>query len=94
MRLEEKIVVTQENGGSRIKRRHDQAQIPLDRLIATNILPEERRVALEVLRDQTNPRPLRQEIHDTIGRILAMPRATPGQTEDVYETLLMTGCAN
>ena len=94
MRLEEKIVVTQENGGSRIKRRHDQAQIPLDRLIATNILLEERRVALEVLRDQTNPRQLRKEIHDTIGRILAMPGATPGQTENVYETLLMTGCAN
>jgi len=94
MRLEEKIVVTQENGGSRIKRRHDRAQTPLDRLIATNILPEERRVALEVLRDHTNPRQLRKEIHDTIGKLLAMPGATPGQTEDVYQTLLITGCAN
>jgi hypothetical protein len=94
MRLEEKIVVTQENGGSRIKRRHDQAQTPLDRLIATNILPEERRGALEVLRDQTNPRQLRKEIHDTIGKILAMPGAAPGQTEDVYQTLLMTGSEN
>jgi hypothetical protein len=67
MRLETKTVVTDENGVWRVKRRHDQAQTPLDRLIATGVLSSQRRVALEALRGQTNPRRLRQEIYDGIG---------------------------
>lgn len=94
MRLESKTVVTDENGVRRVKRRHDQAQTPLDRLIATRVLSPERQVALEVLRDQTNPRQLRQEIYDGIGYIFSLPGATPEKTEDVFQTLLMSSASD
>jgi hypothetical protein len=35
MRLTEKTIVTSNDGTTRVKRRHDQAQIPFDRLCAT-----------------------------------------------------------
>ena len=40
-----------------------------------------------VLREQTNPHQLRQEIYELINYI-SLPNAIPGQTEDVYQTLI------
>ena len=88
MRLAEKIVIPGAEGQpARIKRRYDQARTPLDRLCATDAISLERREQLEALRDQTNPRQLRQEIYDLIESISSLPGAVPGQSEDVYQTL-------
>jgi hypothetical protein len=89
MRLKEKIAIRQEGQPSRIKRRYDDSCTPFDRLCATQAIPSEKRVQLETLRDQTNPRQLRQEIYDVIDQIFALPDAVPGTTEDVRQSLTM-----
>jgi len=71
----------------RIKRRYDRARTPLDRLCETDALPEEQKAQLRALHDQTNPRQLRREINQLLDEIFLLPGATPGETEDVYETL-------
>ena len=89
MRLEEKIVIPGADGQpSRIKRRYDDARTPFDRLCDTTAILPEHRAQLESLRDQTNPRQLRQEIYDWIDYIFSLPGAVPGVTEDVYQTLM------
>jgi len=89
MRLEEKIVIPGADGQpSRIKRRYDDARTPFDRLCDTTAILPEHRAQLESLRDQTNPRQLRQEIYDWIDYIFSLPGAVPGVTEDVHQTLM------
>lgn len=87
MRLAEKIVTPVEGQLARVKRRYDQARTPFDRLCETTAITQERREQLEALRDQTNPRQLRQEIYDQIEYIFSLPNAVPGKTENVYLTL-------
>jgi hypothetical protein len=87
MHLRDKEVVRQEGQPTRIVRRHDVARTPFDRLCETEVILPEHRDLLEALRDTTNPRQLRQHIYDHVDAILAMPSATPGQSEDVFETL-------
>jgi hypothetical protein len=88
MRLTEKIVIPSADGqATRVKRRHDQARTPFDRLCDTTAITQERRDLLEALRDRTNPRLLRQEIYDWIDYLFSLPGALPGQSEDVYQTL-------
>lgn len=87
MRLAEKRVVDQQNGNQRQQRRHDQACTAYERLCQTGMLPVEKRPVLDTLREQTNPRQLRQEIHQMLDTILNLPKATEGKTEDVYQTL-------
>jgi len=88
MRLTEKIVIPGDDGQpARIKCRYDDARTPFDRLCATDAITQEHREQLESLRDQTNPRQLRQEIYDWIDYIFSLPNAVPGITEDVYLTL-------
>lgn len=64
MRLTEKTPIRQEGQPSRIKRRYDEAATPFDRLCATKAISQEGQKLLEALRDQTNPRQLRQEIYE------------------------------
>ena len=90
MRLTEKTSIHQEGQPSRIKRRHDQAATPFDRLCATKAIPKDRREQLETLRDHTNPRQLRQEIYDLIDYIFALPVTPTGITQDVRHSLMMT----
>jgi len=91
MRLTEKIVIPGTDGQpARIKRRHDVARTPFDRLCDTTAILPEHRDQLEALRDRTNPRQLRQEIYDWIDYIFSLPNATPGITENVYHTLAMS----
>jgi len=71
----------------RIRRRFDRAHTPLDRLCETDAISEQQKQQLRTLRDQTNPRQLRREIHQLQSEIFLLPGAVPGQTEDVYETL-------
>jgi hypothetical protein len=87
MRLSEKIVTPVEGQLARVQRRYDQARTPFDRLCETTAITQERRDQLEALRDRTNPRQLRQEIHDQIEYIFTLPNAIPGQAENVYLTL-------
>lgn len=74
-----------------IKRRFDRPQTPFERLCAAGVLSPERQQALERLRQQTNPRALRQEFYDLIDQIFSLPNARPGKTESVRQTLLPAG---
>jgi hypothetical protein len=88
MRLAEKIVLPAVDGqGTRIKRRFDDARTPFDRLCASGKLDECQRERFQALRDQTNPRQLRQHIYDRLDQLFALPNAPDGSTQDVYLTL-------
>jgi len=87
MRLREKTWIREEGQPTHIEHRYDESSTPFDRLCATASLDPERRTQLEKLRDQTNPRQLRQEIYDLIDYISSLPGAVPGVTEDVRLTL-------
>ncbi len=88
MRLREKTSTREEDQLSRIKRRFDKAATPFNRLCATKTVSPEQKERLEALRDQTNPRQLRQEIYDLIDYIASLPCAVSGVTEDVHRTLV------
>ena len=88
MHLAEKTWVREEGQMSRVKRRYDQARTPFDRLCQTDAISPERRRELESLRDQTNPRQLRNEIYNLIDAAFSLPGAEPGTTEDVRLTLM------
>ena len=87
MHLAEKEVIRKDGKPTRVRRRHDQARTPFDRLCQTDAILPEHREQLDALRDRTNPRRLRQEIYDGIERVFALPGAVPGITESVYLTL-------
>ena len=87
MRLKEKTVIPQPGRHARIVRRFDDARTPFDRLCATGVLDEDRRMELEALRSGTNPRKLREEIYALIDQIFALPNAAQGSNQDVYLTL-------
>lgn len=88
MRLEEKIVIPGDDGQpARIKRIYDRPRTPFARLCQTDAILPEHQEQLEALRDQTNPRQLRQEIYDCIDYIFSLPNAAPGLTENVHHTL-------
>jgi hypothetical protein len=88
MRLSKKTSIREEGQPSRIRRRFDKAATPFDRLCATKAISSEQKDRLVALRDQTNPRQLRQEIYDLIDYTFALPGAVPGVTEDVHRTLV------
>jgi len=87
MRVTEKIIVSREGQSTRVKQQYDQARTPLDRLCETDAISKEQKEHLLSLRDQVNPRKLRQAIYDQIDYIFSLPGAKPGVTEDVYQTL-------
>ena len=87
MRLTEKIPVHSEGQPTRIKRRYDRAQTPFDRLSATSAISTEERCRFNALRDQTNPRQLRQDIYNLLDHLFDLPAAPPDHTQDVYQTL-------
>jgi len=87
MRTVEKVVVPSPSGGYKVKRVYDQAQTPLQRLEKSGVVNPQRLELLKRLRDQTNPLRLREEIYELIEELYSLPNATPGVSEDVYETL-------
>jgi hypothetical protein len=88
MRLAKKIIIPGEDGQpARVKYRYDEARTPFDRLCQTGSMIQEHQEQLTALRDQTNPRQLRQDIYDWIDYIFALPGAAPGVTENVHLTL-------
>jgi transposase InsO family protein len=88
MRLQEKIYTSDEGEPSRVKRRFDKARPPFDRLCAAGVLTPQRQRELETLRAETNPRRLRMEIDQLADHLFTLDGATPGITEDVFETLV------
>lgn len=87
MHLVEKEFIPQNDKPARIRRRHDQAQTPFQRLCRTNAILPEHREQLCLLRDSINPRLLRHEIYDDLAHLFTLPGAVPGVTEDIYLTL-------
>jgi hypothetical protein len=86
MHLAEKQPLVENGHLVRVKRRHDQARTPFDRLCQAGVLLPEHQEQLEILRQQTNPRLLRQQIYQAIDDIFSLPGATPGLTEHVFDT--------
>jgi len=87
MHLVEKEIIHADGQPARVRRRHDQAASPFDRLCQTNAILPEHRAQLDALRHSINPRRLREAIYDTIEEILTLPGATPGVSENVHQTL-------
>ncbi|MBU0494679.1 MAG: hypothetical protein KKA73_29325 [Chloroflexi bacterium] len=85
-----KTTVPQADGTTRVRRRYDQARPPFDRLCeteATRSVPAHRE-QLTAWRDQTDPRQLRQQIQHELDQLWALPKAQPGVSENVHQTLL------
>jgi hypothetical protein len=87
LHLNEKEFVRQNGQRPRVRRRYDQARTPFDRLCATDVIVPQHQAQLTALRAQINPRALRQEIYAALHQFFALPGATPGIVEDIYETL-------
>lgn len=87
MRLQDKTYVSDSEGISRVRRRFNPSKTPLDRLADSHAVPQETLAQLQNLRDQTNPRRLRQQIHDLLTYIFSLPCTDAGTVTDVYETL-------
>jgi hypothetical protein len=71
-----------------VRRQHDAARTPLDRLCDSeaNAYPDQCQALLQA-REAINPRQLRQDIMQALQHLFAYPGAVPGQVENVYETL-------
>ena len=69
MHLVEKEVIREDGKPARVKRRHDAARTPFDRLCQTNAILPEHQQQLERLRESTNPRRLHEEIYHAIEQI-------------------------
>lgn len=92
MRMVEKTVVPAapnpgESQSAKVQRHFDLARTPFDRLCDTDVILPQHAARLHALRNQINPRHLRQQIYDQIDAIFSLPNAVPGVTEDVYQTL-------
>jgi hypothetical protein len=78
MHMTDKCVVPTKGRHPKIKRIHDAAKTPFDRLCLTNAISDADRQKLQQLRDRTNPRRLRQEIYVLVDYIFTLPLAVPG----------------
>jgi hypothetical protein len=75
LRLETKTTMRQEDGSYVVKRTHDTARTPFDRLCETAALSPQRREELSRLRDGTNLRTLKQTLDDQLEHLLSLPSA-------------------
>lgn len=87
LRMKEKRVATDAQPSGRVTRRFDAARTPFERLCATTAIFPQRRAELQRLREQMNPRRLREEIYQLLDELFSLPGATPGVTENVLDTL-------
>lgn len=69
-----------------MRRIHDQALTPLDRLIQTGVLAKEREEELLETRRAINPIVLRSQIDALIEKLLSLPCLKPGEKLDFYKT--------
>jgi hypothetical protein len=89
LRMTEKTVLSAPGQAYRARRHYGPAQTPFQRLCATGALSDARRQRLQDLRNQTNPRHLRRQIHEMLDQLFSLPAAEANTTEDVYLTLTM-----
>lgn len=87
MHLVEKEIIRNDDQTTRVRRHHDKARTPFDRLCNTEAILPAHREQLEGLRDGINPRQLRSEIYDDIDALFKLPCAEPGSTQNVHHTL-------
>jgi hypothetical protein len=87
MHLVGKDIIREEGQPTRVKRRHDIARTPFDRLCETDAILPAHRERLQAFRESINPRRLRQEIDADIKHIFTLPRAQLDSTQNVYLTL-------
>jgi hypothetical protein len=87
MRLHEKRMVMTAQGTQRLKRIYDRPRPPFDRLCESDAISATLRADLETLRDQTNPLQLVEEIQAALEALFDLPGATPGVTENIFDTL-------
>lgn len=89
MRLKEKEFLPEDGKLTHVKRRFDEPKTPFERACEAQAIPKERQERLMRLRDQTNPRRLREEIYALLDQLYRMPGAAPDTVEDVMLTLMM-----
>lgn len=80
-------VSTHDGQSGYLKRTHDQARSPLERLCATPGFDLPRAQALRAQRDALNPLQLRRAIYAGLHHLFAYPNAQPDQVQDVFQTL-------
>jgi len=85
--LEKTWVQDAEGRQTSVRRRHDTAQTPLDRLCATDAIIDAHRQETLQIRKTVNPRELRRQIYNSIDKLLDLPLAQPGQKQSVFKTL-------
>ena len=88
MRLKEKEFILEDGKLPRVRRHFDEPKTPFQRACDAKAIPSERQEELARLRDQTNPRRLREEIYGMLDQLFCMPCAAPGTVEDVMLTLM------
>ena len=74
---------------TRVRRTHDEARTPLDRLLATGILDEAMRQLLLTIRDKTNPLLLKERIYHGLGQ-LQHPNAKQTKEEGLASTVTIS----
>ena len=80
-------VTTHAGQSGYLKRTHDQARSPLERLCATPDFDAQRAQALRAQRDVLNPLQLRRAIYAGLEHLFAYPNAQPDQVQDIFQTL-------
>lgn len=70
-----------------LRRRHDRARPPLERLCQSDVLTPEQQADLLAQRLAINPLTRRERIYEMIRHLLRYPCAKPGEVQDVYQTL-------
>lgn len=69
-------MVGKEMVGGKLRRQHDQAQTPYQRLLSSGILPSQQQARLAALYAKTNPRQLRKHIYQAVEQLWAYPVST------------------
>jgi hypothetical protein len=82
LRMQAKTLVQRPGERPHLQRTYDIAHTPLDRLCATNVLPQQQQDALLHWRNGINPRRAHQDIHALLDYIMVLPAAT--KIQDVH----------
>jgi hypothetical protein len=69
------------------RRKHQDVRTPFQRVSDSQCAPTAIQKQLQTRFERTNPFTLREDLDCALDRLSRMPRATPGRTEDIFETL-------
>lgn len=64
--------VSTEREGARVTKRYDHAQTPYQRMLVTDVLPDDQRTAVAVLAQRINPVALRAQLDDELRRLWSL----------------------